>query len=251
MILRTPARLAVLLSLSLALQPLGAQQGAGDGFLFRPPPGSLTLFGGFAAPFASGGVHELATRELTLDRGDFRGGAFGGELAIGVRPRVDIILAAERSRSETPSEYRDWVDNLDQPIRQTTRFDRIPMTASVRYYLRDRGRRIGGVAWIPAQFVPFVQAGAGTMRYRFEQTGDFIDQQTLNVFTDRLTSTGWASTWSLGAGAQWNLNQRFMLTGHARYLNASGDGDAPEGEFSGYRVDLSGVSTLVGITVRF
>ncbi|MBK7906866.1 MAG: hypothetical protein IPJ78_09920 [Gemmatimonadetes bacterium] len=247
----TPARTAGLLVLSLVAAPLAAQQGAGDGFLFRPPPGSLTLFGGFAAPFASGGVHELATRELTLDRGDFGVGSWGGELAIGIRPRYDLVLAAERSRSVTPSEYRDWVDNLDQPIRQTTRFDRVPLSASVRYYLRDRGRQIGSVAWIPAQFVPFVQAGAGVTRYRFEQQGDFIDQQTLNVFTDRLTSTGWARTFSLGAGAQWNLNQRYLVTAQARYLNASGDGDAPNGEFAGYRVDLSGVSTVIGFTVRF
>ena len=73
----------------------------------------------------------------------------------------------------------------------------------------------------------------------------------MNVFNDRLSSKGWAFTMSAGAGAQWSVNQRFLLTGEARYLHAAGDGDSPEGEFSGYKVDLSGVSTLIGITVRF
>lgn len=246
----TPARLAVLL-FTLAAVPLSAQQGSGQGFLFRPPPGSMTFYGGLAAPFASGGVHELATTELTLGRGDFRSGSFGADLAIVISPRLDLVLGMERARSVNRSEYRDWVDNNDAPIEQSTRFDRIPLIASVRYFLADRGRTVGSVAWIPAQFVPFVSAGAGTTNYRFEQYGDFIDQQTLNIFNARLTSRGWAFTMAAGGGAQWNLNQRLVLTGEARYLHAVGDGDTPSGEFSGYKVDLSGVSTLIGITVRF
>lgn len=246
----TPARLAVLL-VTLSAAPLAAQVGAGQGFLFRPPPASFTLYGGLAAPFASGGVHGLATSELTLDRGDFRSRSLGGEIAIAVSPRIDVVLSVEESRTSRRSEYRDFVDNNDLPIEQTTRFERLPLIASARYYLADRGRRIGSVAWIPAQFVPFVSGGLGTTRYRFEQTGDFVDQQTMNIFNDRLLSKGWAITMSAGAGAQWNLNQRFLLTGEARYLHAAGDGDAPEGEFSGYKVDLSGVSTLIGITLRF
>lgn len=245
-----PARLALFLVIASAL-PASAQQGSGQGFLFRPPPGTLTFYGGLAAPFANGGVHELATTELTLDRGDFRSASYGADVAFTVSPRLDIVLSMERARSLRRSEYRDWVDNNDQPIEQSTRFDRIPLIASARYYFADRGRRIGSVAWIPAQFVPFVSGGVGTTRYAFEQNGDFIDQQTLNIFTDRLTSKGWAFTMSAGAGAQWNLSPRLLLTGEARYLNASGDGDAPSGEFSGYKVDLSGVSTLIGITVRF
>lgn len=246
----SPVRLALFLFVSSAATA-AAQQGSGQGFLFRPPPATFTFYGGLAAPFAKGGVHELATTELTLDRGDFRSGSFGADLAFTVSPRVDVVLSLERARSQRRSEYRDWVDNNDLPIEQSTRFERTPLIASVRYFFAERGRRVGSVAWIPAQFVPFVSGGIGTTRYNFEQTGDFLDQQTLNIFTDRLTSKGWALTMSAGAGAQWNLNQRFLLTGEAKYLRASGNGDAPSGEFSGYKVDLSGVSTLIGITVRF
>ncbi len=245
-----PARLAVLL-VTLGAAPVAAQQGSGQGFLFRPPPGTLTVYGGLAAPFASGGVHELATTELTLDRGDFRSGSYGADIAFTVTPRLDIVLSMERARSLRRSEYRDWVDNNDLPIEQSTRFDRVPLIASARYYFADRGRRVGSVAWIPAQFVPFVSGGVGTTRYAFEQKGDFVDEQTLNIFTDQLTSRGWAFTMSAGGGAQWNLSPRLLLTGEARYLHAVGDGDRPGGEFSGYKVDLSGVSTLIGITVRF
>lgn len=248
--LGTPARLALAL-VTMGSLPLAAQSGAGDGFLFRPPPGSFTFYGGLAAPFANGGVHQLATNELTLDRGDFRSGSYGAALAFTVSPRVDLVISVDRARSQRRSEYRDWVDDNDQPIEQSTSFDRVPLMASARYYFADRGRRIGNVAWVPAKFVPFVSGGVGTTRYRFEQVGDFVDESTLNIFSDRLTSRGWAFTVSAGGGAQWNLSTRLLLTADARYLHAMGDGDAPNGEFAGYKVDLSGVSTMFGLTVRF
>jgi opacity protein-like surface antigen len=231
--------------------PLAAQPGSGNGFLFRPPAASLTFYGGLAAPAASGGVHALATRELTVDRSDFQSGAFGFDLAVSVRPRLEIVASVEKSRSANASEYRDWVDNNDQPIEQVTRFERMPITVSARYYLADRGRRIGSVAWIPASLVPFVSAGIGTVGYTYEQVGDFVDEETLNVFSARLRSRGWTAALQGGAGLQWSLSPRLLVTGDLRYLHASGDGDAPNADFAGYRVNLSGVSSMVGLTLRF
>jgi len=248
-----PARLAATfaaLFVSVA-PPVLAQSGEGDGFLFRPPRATLTLHGGFATPLADGGVFSLARRELTLGRGDFDAGSLGGDFAIAIRPQTELVFGFETSRSLAASEYREWVDNNDQPIEQETRLQRTPFIASVRHYFGPRGRRIGSVAWIPAQFVPFVSVGGGVVRYRFQQSGDFVDEQTLNVFTSTMTSRGWARAFQGAAGAQWSLNHRFTLTGEARYLYATGDGDTPNGDFSGYKVNLSGVNTLIGLTLRF
>lgn len=251
---RTPAvpiaQLAAIAAVLLAA-PLAAQPGSGDGFLFRPPAASITFYGGLAAPAASGGVHRLATRELTVDRSDFQSGAFAFDLALTIRPRLDVVATVEKSRSVNPSEYRDWVDNNDQPIEQVTKFERMPLMLSARYYLTDRGRRVGSVAWIPARLVPFVSGGVGVVRYTYEQNGDFVDEQTLNVFSARLRSRDWAPALQGSAGLQWSVSPRLLLTGDLRYLHASGDGEAPSGHFEGYRVNLSGVSSMVGLTLRF
>ena len=251
----TPTRLAVasfaaLVAVAAVARPSDAQQGAGDGFLFHVPKASLTVHGGFAQPMASGGVFALARNELTLGRSDFGSGNFGLDLAIVASPRVEVVLGFGRSSSSARSEYRDWVDNNDLPIEQTTSFQRTPITASLRYYLTDRGRQIGSVAWIPARFTPFVSAGAGMMSFKYEQSGDFVDSQTFGVFSDQLTSKGWKGVLQAGAGAQWSLNQRMNLTGEVRYLHGTGSGDANGGDFSGYKVNLSGVSTLIGLTLR-
>ncbi len=248
----TPARLALLAIVALAT-PAAAQSGGGEGFLFHLPRATLTVHGGFAQPLARSDVWSLATSELTLGRSDFGTGNFGADFGFTVTPRFDLVIGIDRSRSSARSEYRDFVEEVngvDVPIDQSTTFTRTPLTASLRYYLTERGRRVGSVAWIPARFVPFVQLGGGATYYQFEQVGDFVDMQTLDIFAARLRSKGWAGTLQAGAGGQWNLNQRFSLTGELRYLRATGDGDEPSGDFSGYKVDLSGVSTLIGLTLR-
>lgn len=251
----TSARLAVTagalaVALATSADPSAAQQGSGDGFLFRSPTATLTIHGGFAQPFANSGVFSFATDELTLGRSDFGSGTFGFDFSFPLAPRYELVLGLARSSNSARSEYRDWVDNNDQPIQQTTSFERTPLTATVRYYLADRGRRVGSVAWIPARFVPFISAGGGIMKFNYEQNGDFIDTQTLGVFTDRLRTTGWSGVLQAGAGAQWSLNQRTNLTGELRYLRGSGSGEANGGDFVGYKVPLSGVSTLIGLTIR-
>lgn len=229
-----------------------AQAGGGQGFLFRESGSSITLYGGVNLPGAGGDLFRYATEEFTLDRSGFRAPAIGVDLAFVLGPRTEILFGITPASSRVASEYRNWVDGDDRPIEQTTAFNRAPVTASVRYYLVERGRTIGSTAWIPARVVPFVGLGLGTMRYRFEQVGDFVDFRTdpPNVLPDRLTSSGWAPVAQASGGMQLNLSPRLLLTTEVRYLRGSVDASQPERDFIGYRLDLSGLTTLVGLTLR-
>jgi hypothetical protein len=158
---------------------------------------------------------------------------------------VDVSVAQTRSRSE----FRDWVDTDDLPIEQKTEFQRVPLTFGVKAYLKDRGRSVGRFAWVPAQWAPYVGAGAGWVWYRFRQDGDFVDYDTLDIFTDTFTSRGRAPTLHLYGGADWSLGPNFFLTAEARYAWASAD---MGGDFVGFDpVDLSGLQATVGLSVRF
>lgn len=227
-----------------------AQSGGGEGFLFQEPSVSLTIYGGLNQPGAGGDLFGYARREFTLDRNGFRSPTVGFDLAFLLGPRTELLLGMMPASSTVSSEYRDWVDGDDKPIEQTTAFRRAPLTASVRYYLADRGRAIGSTAWIPTKVVPFVGAGFGAMRYSFEQVGDFVDFQTLDVLPDRLTSSGWAPVFQASGGVQYNLSRRVLFTGEMRYLRGSADASTPNRDYIGYRLDLSGLTTLVGFTVR-
>ncbi len=229
-----------------------AQRGNGSDYLFRPPVATMTFHGGFANPAAGSDLFSFSMQELTIGKSDFLSGSFGLDLALMLRGPLDFVVGFSQAESRTRSEFRDWVDNNDQPIEQTTRFKRQPYTASVRYNFTTRGRQVGSIAWVPARFVPFVGIGGGVMRYRFEQVGDFIDTGTLEVFPDRFVEEAWSPIAQLSAGATWSIHPLWQVVGEVRYLRGKGERSQTGDDFVGFeRLDLSGVNTTIGISLRF
>lgn len=226
-----------------------AQSATERGYLFREPPAALTLFGAFASPSAGSDLYQFSFDELTLGREDLASVSHGFDLAIRLSPRWDAVFGVMFARGAHRSEFRDFVDLDDQPIEQTTTLSRVPIGGSFRYHFTPRGQSIGSRAWIPARFSPWVGLGGGAMQYRFSQRGDFVDYNTLNVFPDQFTTRGWTPFAQGSVGAGWTLIPNLALTGELRYVRARG---ANGEDFVGFeRIDLSGLSTAVGLTVRF
>ncbi len=232
----------------LAATPVRAQD-SGDGFLFRAPRGTVAVRGGFDRASADSQLFRFVTNELTLTRRDFSSASVVLDVAYSLGARTELVFSAGTARSTTPSEFRGWLDNNNQPIQQTTVFQRVPLTASVKQYLAPPGQSVGHYAWIPKRYAPYVGAGGGAMWYRFGQGGDFIDFDTLNVFGDEFTSDGWTATVHAFAGVEVSLTPRLAVTTEGRYQWAH----APLGaDFSGFdRIDLSGFSVTTGILVRY
>lgn len=241
---------APLLFAVLAATPSLAAQGARErGYMLREPKATLTVFGGYALPGASSDLFALTYEQLTVEKGDFAGFDGGVDLAVQLTPRMDLVFGVSRTNVTQRSEFRDWVDQDDQPILQRTNFRRTPMSATLRYHLRERGQRVGTYAWIPSPVDPWVGLGGGAMRYRFLQAGDFVDYETLAIFSDRLEAEGWAPFVQLGAGAGFNIAPAVQLTTELRYVRGGGRLEDPFENFD--RLDLSALSTAVGFTFRF
>ena len=223
-------------------------QSAGDGYRFHSPVVTLTVRGGYARANAGSDVFDDVTSNLTLDRGDFSSITGAGDIAVHLKPRVDLVFSAAFSRSHQKSEFRDFVDNNDLPIEQTTTFERIPLTASVRLNLAAPGRSIGRLAWIPSRVVPYVGAGLGAMRYSFKQEGDFVNFVTNAVFPAVLDTEAWTLVTQGMAGVDYNLSTQLGLSLDARYVHARGELGP---SFTGYdRIDLSGMTATVGLSFR-
>ncbi len=224
-------------------------QSAGDGYLFHRPDVTVSLRAGYSRADAGSDVFDDVTSNLTLNRRDFSSLTVGGDLAFHVAKRVDLVLSGGYSRSNHKSEFRDFVDNNDLPIEQTTTFERLPVTANIRFNLSQPGRTIGSLAWIPNRIVPLVGAGVGAMRYRFRQDGDFVDFNTNAVFSSVLDSEGWALVGQAMAGVDYNFSPRFGLSLDARYMHAKGELDAQR--YKGYdKLDLSGTAATIGLSFR-
>jgi hypothetical protein len=245
-----PRVAGALLLVTLAGAVPALAQSGGDGFLFRAPRGSLSLRAGYDRAFAGGDLFSFVTSELTLRRSDFGAFTIAGDLAATVNPRLVVVFGAAWSGTRRGSEYRDWVDNNNLPITQTTTLERVPLTASLKVYVRSRGTRVGSFAWVPAKIAPYVGAGIGAMWSRFRQYGDFINFGTdsNNVFTDNFSSKAWTVTAHAFGGVEMSLSPRTFLTAEARYTWAR----APLGrDFVGYgRMDLSGLALTAGFGFR-
>lgn len=244
----TAAAAAVLLG-ALGLARPALAQGSGDGFLFTEPKGSFELRGGFAHANANSDIFSFTTNQLTVDRRDFSGFTIGADLGFRVAPRFDVVVGGSYAGTSTPSEFRDFVDQNDLPIEQTTTFQRVPLSASVKAYLTPRGRAIGHFAWVPTRLAVYVGGGGGAMWYRFRQRGDFIDFATNDVFSDQFTSSGWTPEAHAMAGLDFSLSPRFALTTQGRYTWARADMSQ---DFQGFhKIDLSGFAVTAGLAVRF
>jgi outer membrane protein W len=222
---------------------------SGNGYLFHEPEGRLTIRAGYDHANAGSDVFAQSISTLTINKADFSGLTLGAEGSIVLNSRLDLSVDVGFSHAGKASEFRNFIDNNNLPIEQTTSFDRVPLTANLRYYLTEPGRSVGKLAWIPNKIVPWIGAGGGFMWYRFRQQGDFVDFSNNNVFTATLESSDWVGMAQGMAGADISLSPRVALRADARYVYAKAQLNASS--FSGFdRIDLSGVQGTLGLTFR-
>ena len=250
----TGAVAAVLIASALALLPSPVAAQRAD-FLFNRPAVSLAIRAGWAAPRAQSEIFDFTMEQLVIDqnedieRTDFGGPSIQGELAVRVHDRLDVAIGVGHTEAEIRSEDREFVEDNDLPIEQTTRFRRTPIEVGVKGYLRDRGRAISRFAWVPYRVAPWVGAGAGAMIYGFDQSGDFVDYETLDIFTRSFESDGATPTAHVAAGLDLSLGPHLLATGEGRYQWARADMSRDFVDFD--PIDLSGFQITLGVAVRF
>ncbi len=222
---------------------------AQDGYMIGTPRLTLTSHVGVAAPIANDDLFNIFTDQLTLERGDFRGFSFGSDVGVRVHPRVDVIVAVTNSSTSNASEFRDFVETNDEPIRQTTELARTSVTAGARYYLTSRGRSLSRYAYVPTRWTPYVGATAGVLWYKLRQEGDFVDFETLDIFTDFFESRGNTPSASLLAGGDYWFMKGMALNVEGRYSWAKAPLQSAFSDFG--NIDLQGWQLTAGLSVRF
>lgn len=233
---------------AVAAAQVVARPAGDDALRLSPPRLSLTIRGGYDRPIGSSRIFAFSTRNLTLDDGDFASGGYQADLGIRLSERLQLVASSGSATRRVESEFRDFIDNNDQPIEQTTRLRRLPVTLGLKYALTSPGEQIGSYIWIPSRITTWIGAGGGMMNYTFSQIGDFVDFQSLNVFRQTLTAGGWTPMAYANVGADLRVNDHVSLTGDIRYSAAQAK---LSGSYYGFdRVDLSGTAATMGFTLR-
>jgi opacity protein-like surface antigen len=221
-------------------------------FMLGRPRASIGVRGNWMMARGGSDIFDFVTTNLTLERSSFNQATIGGEFAINITPRIDILFGGDYGRSETPSEYRDKVEQVATgtiPIVQTTAYSQLNLSASVKFALVPKGRSISRFAWVPRTVTPYVGAGGGLVDYDLEQTGDFVDFQNDHIFTDVFSSSAWAPSVHAFGGVDIQLHRHLFMSLEGRYMWAS----APlEQKFIGFDpIDLAGFRLGGGVHVVF
>jgi hypothetical protein len=246
---RQVVMLSAMLSGAVVALPCGLRAQGGEGFLFDEPNVSLKFESGYGWQTASSDIYDWVMQEHTIGQRDFDAPYFEGELGLGVTERLEVAIAVGYQSGSVQSEYRDWVDTDDRPIFQTTKLKQIPAVASLKLFPFPRGRQIGRFAWVPRTFNPFIGGGVGFISYDFEQDGDFVDYETLDIYYDRIVSSGESFLARAQAGFNLSLGNQFVLTAEGRY---NWSNTPMEGGFVGFdNIDLDGLQLIGGLAVRF
>jgi hypothetical protein len=222
---------------------------AQDGFLFGPPDGQVTLRAGPMFFRAQSELFDWMVDTLTVSRRDFRGPSMALELAWLSGQRLDFALGIGWAETERDSEYRYWVGDDEEPIRQFTTLQVVPVSVTLRFRPLERGRRLSNLAWLPARTSPYVGLGGGLIWYKLVQEGEFI-RSSLAIYEDRLESSDWGPAAHAVAGIDYWVTPKVAVSAEARYNVGSASLD--ERVFRGFDdLDLSGAQVSLGFSYRW
>ena len=261
---------------ALAAQDLPASFGRPDSdpdFLFEPPRFSIGVRGGVFAHGAGSDLFDFVEERFTVDRCDFltvdtcafRSLSLGVEAGLWLGSRVELLAGLDGSQVTLHSEYRDFVEEGESgelAIRQTTKLSEWPtLSLGARWYVEDRGERLGRFVWVPRSWNAFLSGGLGITGYDLRLQGDFVAElvdglpcETTEVgcliYTERFDSSGTAFSPFLGVGVEIGISDHAAVMLEGRYLWGSDDlGRDFDTDFV-EPLDLSGARLTVGLYYR-
>jgi hypothetical protein len=180
---------------------------------------------------------------LAFNIKDFNGPTLGGEWLVGLGNNFEAGLGVGFYSRTVPSVYLTQVNSNGTEIAQDLKLRVIPFTATVRFL--PLGRH--------APIQPYIGAGAGVMRFRYSETGQFVDTSA-NIFNGNFVGSGTATGPVVLGGVRFPVGT-VDLGFEARYQSAKGDLPANQGfgfdVSTAPKIDLGGFNYLFIVNIRF
>jgi opacity protein-like surface antigen len=177
---------------------------------------------------------------LAFDIKDFNGATVSGEWLVGLSNYLEAGFSAGYYQRGVPSVYRSTVNANGSEIEQELKLRVVPLTATVRFLPIGHG-----------SVEPYVGAGIGAFRWRYTETGEFVDFSDNSIFRDRFIANGTAFGPVVLGGVRFPFADAFDFGGELRYQKAEGDTKPAESGLLGSKIDLGGWTAAVTFHVRF
>ncbi len=229
---------AVALTLGFTVVPTASAQQAFSIYMGAFTPQGIDSRGSDDVLYQNSTFLSTLNSPRGIDMNEFNGFTFGGEYLIGFGSNLEAGLGLGFYQKTTPVVYTDSVNANGQEIFQDIKLRVYPFTATVRFLpLGNRN---------PIQ--PYIGAGVGVYRWRYSETGQFIDSQN-NIFVDSFVASGGAVGPVILGGVRFGMGA-FSVGGEIRYQDGKADLPADQG-FAGPKLDLSGFNYVATMNFRF
>ena len=175
---------------------------------------------------------------LSFNIKDFKSAAVGAEYLVGLGDLVEAGLGVGFQARTVPVVYLDFVNANGTEIEQNLKLGMVPFTATIRVLPLGHHDAV----------TPYIGGGVAVIRWQYKEFGQFLATDNTifrDVFTGDGTATGPVILGGLRVPAgKWDFGLEL------RYHNAKGDLPAAQ-NFSGSRIDLSGLNYSFTASVRF
>ena len=176
---------------------------------------------------------------LLFDVDDFGGFSIGGEYLIGIGKYIEAGVGVGYYQGSTTSIY-EFVTRPDgSEIEQDLKLRVVPITGTLKFVPTGRD----------ASFQPYLGAGVAALMWKYSETGEFVDPVDGSIFRDNFTADGTEVAPLIFGGIRAPIGASTMIGGEVRYQWA--EGELPEEEFLGDRIDLGGLTFQAVVTWRF
>jgi hypothetical protein len=173
-----------------------------------------------------------------IDIGEFNNVTVGGEWLFPMTRYVEGGLGVGFYQKSVPTVYTDSVHPNGTDIVQTLKLRVVPFSATVRLLPLGNDQ--------PIQ--PYVGLGVGVYRWRYSETGEFIDLQN-NIFPGNFVGSGAATGPLILGGVRFPIGQAGVGF-EIRHQSAQGKLPDDQG-FAGTKIDLGGYNYLVTMSFKF
>lgn len=175
---------------------------------------------------------------LEFDLADFNGATFGGDFFVSLGSFIEAGVGLNYYQRTVPSIYSGFVDSDGTEIEQDLKLRNIPVTATVRVFPLTRDLSVQ----------PYVGGGVQFNRWRYSESGEFLDFDTGEIFRDTFVDDGTTAGPVFLGGVRFPIGANALIGGEYRYSRAKADVD-PDLGFFGDTIDLGGSTVL--FTVQF
>jgi len=210
------------------------------GFVPTPLDARGTQTGSSSDDVLVGNSDFLSTFNRTsgIDISQFNNVTVGGEWLFGIGNYLEGGLGLGFYQRSVLTSYTASVNSDGSEIAQTLKLRIVPFTATFRVVPFGHNQ--------PIQ--PYFGAGVGAYRWRYSETGQFIDDQG-NVFNGNFVGSGGASGPVFLGGVRIPMG-RYAAGFEIRHQSAEGTLPTDQG-FAGPKIDLSGFNYLFTMNFKF